>query len=125
MRAMMRKERKRKKRKKKVVQSKPDVKGVLVMNEDPVWQKPVNLEEENNDDPADEEKPQVDEDIEVKRMKRLEQLKAMGPYNATSEDGSGWVSLSPKAANSTDPNSDMSPPRKSAVRNDTPSPDMN
>lgn len=45
-------EKKKKKRKKKVVQSKLDVKGVLVMDEDPVWQKPVNLEEENNDDSA-------------------------------------------------------------------------
>ncbi|KAF5477707.1 hypothetical protein F2P56_004324 [Juglans regia] len=116
-------EKKKKKRKKKVVQSKPDVKGVLVVDEDPVWQKPVNLEEENNDDSADEEKPQVDEDIEVKRMRRLEQLKAMRAYNAISEDGSGWISLSPKAANSNDPNSDMSPPRKRDVRNDTPSPE--
>ncbi|KAG7955705.1 hypothetical protein I3843_11G086500 [Carya illinoinensis] len=116
-------EKKKKKKKKKVVQSKPDVKGVLVVDEDPVWQKPVNLEEENNDDSADEEKPQVDEDIEVKRMRRLEQLKAMRAYNAISEDGSGWVPLSPKAANSNDPNSDMSPPRKREVRNDTPSPE--
>ena len=36
---------------------------------------------------VDEEKPQVDEDIEVKRMRRLEQLRARRAYNAISEDG--------------------------------------
>ncbi|XP_042942773.1 uncharacterized protein LOC122276953 [Carya illinoinensis] len=111
----------KKKRTKNVVQSKPDVPHVLVVDEDPVCHKPVNLEEKNNDDSAHEEKPQVDEDIEVKQMKRLKQLKAMRPYNAISEDGSGWVSLSPKAANSNDPNPNMSPLGKPAVLNDTPS----
>lgn len=143
-------ENKKKKKKKKVVHSKPDSRGVLVVDEDPVWQKPVNLEEENENDSAgkisyivffsrmlrfhfkfrvllsynehvlsfyvDEEKPQVDEDIEVKRMRRLEQLRAMRAYNAISEDGSGWVSLSPKHVNS-----DMSPPRKQRWQSDTPS----
>ena len=72
---------------------------------------------------VDEEKPQVDEDVEVKRMRRLEQLRARRAYNAISEDGSGWVSLSPKCLNSNDPNSDMSTPRKHRIRNDTPSPE--
>lgn len=45
-------ENKKKKKKKKVVQSKPDSRGVLVVDEDPVWQKPVNLEEENENDSA-------------------------------------------------------------------------
>ncbi len=72
---------------------------------------------------VDEEKPQVDEDIEVKRMRRLEQLRARRPYNAISDDGSGWVPLSPKCGKSGDPYSDMSPPRKQRVRNDTPSPE--
>ncbi|KAL4602207.1 hypothetical protein ACB092_10G037000 [Castanea dentata] len=93
---------KKQKKKKKKVRSKPDATGLLVADEDPVWQKTVNLEEENSGDSAYEEKPQVDEDI---------------------EDGSGWVSLSPKCLNSNDPNSDMSPPRKQRIRNDTPSPD--
>ncbi|XP_059441159.1 uncharacterized protein LOC132173633 [Corylus avellana] len=114
-------EQKKKKRKKKV-ESKPDARGVLVVDEDPVWQKPVNLAEENEDS-DDEEKPQVDEDIEVKRMRRLEQLRARRPYNAISDDGSGWVPLSPKHGKSSDPYSDMSPPRKQRVRNDTPSPE--
>lgn len=35
-----------KKKKKKL---KPEVKEVLVVDEDPVWQKPVNLEEEENE----------------------------------------------------------------------------
>ncbi|KAL0006185.1 hypothetical protein SO802_013746 [Lithocarpus litseifolius] len=114
---------KKKKKKKKKVQSKPDATGLSVVDEDPVWQKTVNLEEENSGDSADEEKPQVNEDIEVKRMRRLEQLRARRAYNAISEDGSGWVSLSPKCLNSNDPNSDMSPPRKQRIRNDTPSPE--
>ncbi|XP_050264218.1 uncharacterized protein LOC126708466 [Quercus robur] len=112
-----------KKKKKKKVHSKPDATGLLVVDEDPVWQKTVNLEEENSSDSADEEKPQVDEDIEVKRMRWLEQLRARRAYNAISEDGSGWLSLSPKCLNSNDPNFDMSPPRKQRIRNDTPSPE--
>ncbi|XP_059656720.1 uncharacterized protein LOC132303473 [Cornus florida] len=114
-------EKKKKKKKKKV---KPDGSGVVVVDEDPVWQKPVKLEEEN-DDSSDEEKPQVDEDIEVKRMKRLEQLKSRRPFGAISEDGSGWVSVSdnPKDLNSEYQNSDMSSPRKRRSCNDTPSPE--
>lgn len=67
------------------------------------------------------EEPQVDEDIEVKRMRRLEELKARRPYNSISEDGSGWVSLSDRE-NSSMMNSDISPPRRTRARNDTPSP---
>ncbi|KAK9266876.1 hypothetical protein L1049_027135 [Liquidambar formosana] len=114
-----------KKKKKKKKKTKPDALGVLVVDEDPVWQKPVNLEEENGDDSADEEKPQIEEDIEVKRMKRLEQLRSRRPYNVISEDGSGWVPISdaPKLLNSDDQTSDMSPPRKWRARYDTPSPE--
>lgn len=71
---------------------------------------------------TDEEKPQVDEDIEVKRMKRLEQLKARRPYGLISDDGSGWVSVNNAPEKLIDSNSDMSPPRKRRSRNDTPSP---
>lgn len=113
----------KKKKKKKKNQKKPDVTGVLVVDEDPVWQKPVVPEEENDDDSADEEKPQVDEDIEVKRMKRLEQLKARRPYGLISDDGSGWVSVNKAPQKLIDSNSDMSPPRKRRSRNDTPSPE--
>jgi hypothetical protein len=42
-------EQKKKKKRKKKLESKPDARGVLVVDEDPVWQKPVNLEEENDD----------------------------------------------------------------------------
>lgn len=72
---------------------------------------------------VDGEEPVIDEDIEVKRMKRLELLRARRPYNAISEDGSGWVSLSSDSVNPIDLNNDMSPPRKRRVRNDTPSPE--
>ncbi|KAL6999018.1 hypothetical protein U1Q18_000184 [Sarracenia purpurea var. burkii] len=94
-------------------------------SEDPVWQKTVKIEDEN-DDSADEEKPLVDEDIEVKRMRRLEQLRSRHPFGAISEDGSGWVSIAdtPKLVNSTDQNFDISPPRRRRVRNDTPSPEL-
>ena len=43
---------KKKKKKKKKVQSKPDATGLLVVDEDPVWQKTVNLEEENSGNSA-------------------------------------------------------------------------
>ncbi|KAL3649008.1 hypothetical protein CASFOL_005411 [Castilleja foliolosa] len=111
---------KKKKKKKKV---KSYVGGVLVVDEDPVWQKPVKPDEEEEDS-ADEEKPQVNEDIEVKRMRRLEQLRYKRPVGVISEDGSGWISVSdtPSAMNSEDQNTDISPPRKRRVRNDTPSP---
>ncbi|XP_010540728.1 PREDICTED: BUD13 homolog [Tarenaya hassleriana] len=111
-------EKKRKKKKK----AKPEARGVLVVDEDPVWQKQVNLEEEENEDET-EEKPLVDEDIEVKRMRRLEQIKARRAYNAIAEDGSGWVSLSPKRLDVGDEKSDISPPRRQRTRNDSRSPE--
>ncbi|XP_011098404.1 BUD13 homolog [Sesamum indicum] len=98
-------------------ESKP---GILLVDEDPVWQKPVKEEQ----DSSDEEKPQVDEDIEVKRMRRLEQLGTGRPFGAISEDGSGCDSVS-NAPNNMKPehqNYDISPPRRSRLRNDTPSP---
>ncbi|KAL0326545.1 UNVERIFIED_CONTAM: hypothetical protein Sangu_1732500 [Sesamum angustifolium] len=117
----MRRRKRRKKRK-----SKPDASGILVVDEDSIWQKQVKLDEEEQDSAVltDEEKPQVDEDIEVKRMRRLEQLRSRRPFGAISEDGSGWVSVSDASNNvkPEDQNSDISPPRKRRLRNDTPSP---
>ncbi|XP_030543594.1 BUD13 homolog isoform X2 [Rhodamnia argentea] len=114
---------KKKKKKKKKNKPRTDAARVLVVDEDPVWQKPVNLsEEENTDDSADEAKPQIDEDIEVKRMRRLELLRSRRPYHSISDDGSGWVSLSSKSFNLVNQNADMSPPRLRS-RNDTPSPE--
>lgn len=37
------------KKRKKKKKTKPESSGVLVVDEDPVWQKPVNLEEDNED----------------------------------------------------------------------------
>ncbi|XVF06162.1 hypothetical protein REPUB_Repub06bG0023800 [Reevesia pubescens] len=116
-------EEEQKKKRKKKKKTKPEPSGVLVVDEDPVWQKPVNLEEDDDDNDSADEKPLVDEDIEVKRMKRLEQIRLRREYNAIAEDGSGWVSLSPKHANNGDPNSDTSPPRRQRTRYDTPSPE--
>ncbi|KAE8660235.1 A622-like protein [Hibiscus syriacus] len=95
--------------------------SVLVVDQDPVWQKPVKAEDDDGNDSPD-ETPVVDEDIEVKRMKKLEQIRLRRGYNTIAEDGSGWVSLSPKRANAVDPNSDSSP-RRQRTRNDTPSPE--
>lgn len=108
-----------KKLKKKKMKSKAENAGVIVVDEDPIWQKPVKLEEEEDDDFVD-EKPQVDEDIEVKRMKRLEQARSKRPLGMLSEDGSGWVPISDtsKMANSDDQISDISPPRRRRL--DTP-----
>ncbi|KAI4352821.1 hypothetical protein L6164_007037 [Bauhinia variegata] len=114
---------KKKKKQKKKTQPQATATGLLVVDEDPMWQKPVDLGEEEGDNPSDEEKPLVDEDIEVKRMRRLEQLRASRPYHALSEDGSGWVPLSPKHLKNQNLNTNMSPPRKQKVRNDTPSPE--
>ncbi|NP_001146666.1 uncharacterized LOC100280266 [Zea mays] len=80
------------KRAKKKTKKKPKpAGGVLIVDEDPVWQKPVQVDEE----PASsgDDKPLVDEDIEVKRMRRLEAIRAARPYNAIAEDGSGWVTV--------------------------------
>ncbi|CAJ2647157.1 unnamed protein product [Trifolium pratense] len=114
-----------KKKKKKKRKTLPQASGLLVVDEDPAWQKPVDLGEENVENSSDEEKPVVDEDIEVKRMKRLEQLKARRSYHDISEDGSGWIPLSSKSENLGDSN-DMSPPRKQRLKcKDTPSPERN
>ncbi|KAL4585372.1 hypothetical protein LXL04_009991 [Taraxacum kok-saghyz] len=121
-RTIFREKEKKKKKKKSKIKTKPEMNGVLVVDEDPIWQKPVQIEEEDNES-EDEEKPQVDEDIEVKRMKRLEHLKTQRPFGTISEDGSGWVPISsdtPKTFTSDDINADMSPPRKRRARNDTP-----
>ncbi|KZV21548.1 hypothetical protein F511_11041 [Dorcoceras hygrometricum] len=115
----------KKKKKKKMKRGKPVAEGVLIVDEDPTWQKPVNLKEQEEDS-ADEEKPQVDEDIEVKRLKRLEQLRSRRPFGAISDDGSGWVSVSQNSKNSEreEQNSDIYPPSK-RPRNDSPSPKPN
>ncbi|CAI9757902.1 unnamed protein product [Fraxinus pennsylvanica] len=109
----------KKKKKKKKRGPKPAATGVIIVDEDPVWQKPVDLEKE--EDSTDEEKPQVDEGIEVKHMKRLEQLRMRRPFGAISEDGSGWVSVSDNRirTSSDDQNSDSSPARKSGAYDDT------
>ncbi|XP_075509465.1 uncharacterized protein LOC142545901 isoform X2 [Primulina tabacum] len=114
-----------KKKKKKIKKGKPVSEGVLIVDEDPTWQRPVKLNEE--EDSADEDKPQVDEDIEVKHMKRLEQLRSRRPFGAISEDGSGWVSVSQNSKNLEieNQNSDIYPPPKRRHRNDTPSPKPN
>ncbi|XP_023521089.1 BUD13 homolog [Cucurbita pepo subsp. pepo] len=112
---------KKKKKKRAATATKPNALGVLVVDEDPVWQKQIVIEEDSAHNSTDEE-PQVDEDIEVKRMRRLEEVKAKRPYNSISEDGSGWVSLPPNPENSNVVSSDISPPRRTRARNDTPSP---
>ncbi|ONK59488.1 uncharacterized protein A4U43_C08F6950 [Asparagus officinalis] len=100
--------RKKKKKKDKNLRPNPAAAGFLVVDEDPVWQKPVIYEEEES---ADDEVPLVDEDVEVTRLKRLEAIRSRKPYGGISEDGSGWVSIS---------NSDLSPPRQRRSRLDTP-----
>ncbi|OWM88303.1 BUD13 homolog [Punica granatum] len=117
------KKKKKKKTKKKGGAETAGAGAILVVDEDPIWQKPINLEEENDEDSADEAKPQIDEDIEVKRMKRLEQLRSRRPYHSIAEDGSGWVSLSTDHPDTIDQNPDISPPQRRRARNDTPSPE--
>ncbi|KAF5197956.1 Pre-mrna-splicing factor cwc26 [Thalictrum thalictroides] len=56
----------------------------------------------------EEEKPQVEEEIEVKRMKRMEKIRARN--HGVSEDGSGWVVVHSKKPD--DLGADLSPPRR-------------
>ncbi|XP_072968401.1 uncharacterized protein [Typha angustifolia] len=116
---------KAKKKKRKKEKPKSDSRGgVLVVDEDPVWQKPVQIEEEESDS-AGEELPQVDEDIEVKRMKRLEAIRARKPYHSIADDGSGWVPISEPAKPSDVAGGPYpSPPRQQRARYDTPSPEL-
>ncbi|XP_068668057.1 uncharacterized protein [Aristolochia californica] len=137
-----------KKKKKKKKKMKPDTLGVRIIDEDPVWQKPVKLDDEDGSESADEAKPQIDEDIEVKRMKRLEEISLKRPYLVVSDDGSGWVSISDTSKHQSSSNEvlnlpspkkghshsqlsesnlsneipDLSPPRCRQRRADTPSP---
>ncbi|KAL0700268.1 hypothetical protein Bca4012_056390 [Brassica carinata] len=113
----------KKKKKKMKKPSKPEPAGVLVVDEDPVWQKQVDLQEEENENDSAEERPVVDEDIEVKRMRRLEAIKARRAQNAIAEDGSGWVSLSSDRGGGDERSGDISPPRRQRTRNDSPSPE--
>ncbi|KAL2453770.1 hypothetical protein Adt_48733 [Abeliophyllum distichum] len=108
------------KKKKKKRKPKHGSTGVLIVDEDPIWQKPVGLEKE--EDSTDEEKPQVDEDLEVKHMKRLEQIRMRRPFGAISDDGSGWVSVTNNRehVNSDDQNSDSPPAPKRRAHDDTP-----
>ncbi|KAM0881500.1 hypothetical protein ACQ4PT_032922 [Festuca glaucescens] len=125
---------KKAKKKKKSKPNAPAGAGVLIVDEDPVWQKPVHIEE---DEPASDERPQVNEDIEVKRMRRMEEIRAKRPYNSIANDGSGWVNVpgpqdggSPRCRRNDTPSpergtgarrKDLSPPRR-RQRRDTPSP---
>ncbi|XP_077235222.1 pre-mRNA-splicing factor of RES complex protein [Tasmannia lanceolata] len=116
----------KKKKKKKKMKTQTEVIGVRVVDEDPIWQKPVKIEDdEDGSDSADEEKPQINEDIEVKRMKRLEEIRSRRPYLTISDDGSGWVSVSDTSKPSSLGNQipDLSPPRQRRARYDTPSPE--
>ncbi|RZC57253.1 hypothetical protein C5167_004555 [Papaver somniferum] len=57
-------EKKKRKKKKIKMLKKDDPVGALVVDKDPVWQKPVNVENIDEEDSADEEKRHVN--IEVK-----------------------------------------------------------
>ncbi|KAF2548128.1 hypothetical protein F2Q70_00022492 [Brassica cretica] len=72
-------------------------------------EKQVDPQEEDNENDSAEERPVVDEEIEVKRMRRLEEIKAR-----RAEDGSGWVSLSSDRPGRR---------RRLKTRNDSPSPE--
>ncbi|KAH7415389.1 hypothetical protein KP509_14G040400 [Ceratopteris richardii] len=80
------------KKKKKKKKPKPSLGSALtIIDADPVWQKEIR-EASSESDSGQEEAPLVIEDVEFKRMQRLEALR-MRPYLGTAEDGSGWVSL--------------------------------
>eukprot|EP01018_Ginkgo_biloba_P010069 Gb_35391 [translate_table: standard] len=66
--------------------------GVRIVDQDTVWQKEIKDESSQDDSP--DEKPQITEDIEVKRMRRLEEVRMRRPYLTVAGDGSGWVTIS-------------------------------
>lgn len=82
----------KKKKKKKKSKSKGLNGGALtIVDADPVWQK--DFKEDSSESEAEkEDAPLIIEDVEFKRMQRLEALR-MRPYHATAADGSGWVLL--------------------------------
>lgn len=66
--------------------------GVIIVDNDASWHR--ELKEEDEDEPDEEgEAPQVIEDVEVKRMHRMEALKTHRPYLSMANDGSGWVTV--------------------------------
>ncbi|KAI5066274.1 hypothetical protein GOP47_0018898 [Adiantum capillus-veneris] len=81
-----------KQKKKKKKKSKASTGGALtIVDADPVWQKEVK-DDSSESESEKEDAPLVIEDVEFKRMQRLEALR-MRPYLAMAADGSGWVSL--------------------------------
>eukprot|EP00252_Welwitschia_mirabilis_P010703 TRINITY_DN24140_c0_g1_i1.p1 TRINITY_DN24140_c0_g1~~TRINITY_DN24140_c0_g1_i1.p1 ORF type:complete len:641 (+),score=145.85 TRINITY_DN24140_c0_g1_i1:195-2117(+) len=113
---------KKKKKPKNPANAKNIESGVRIVDEDPVWQAEVKDASSEDEDSPD-EKPLIMEDVEIKRLKRLEQLRTRKPYLAVADDGSGWVTVSePKKTENDNITSvstrdrhdspDLSPPRK-------------
>lgn len=101
----------KKKKKKEKPKSQSTASGVIVFDNDPVWQKPVQLEDsEEEGDSAGDGLPQIEEDIEVKRMKRLETIRSLKPYHSISEDGSGWIPIPKPPRPCTTGHHTLSPP---------------
>lgn len=86
--------------------------GVRIVDEDPLWQ--TEIKDDSNQEDSPDEKPQVTEDVEVKRMKRLEHLTMHRPYLTVADDGSGWVTVSETKKAGIHSN-DLSPERQSSV----------
>ncbi|KAK8949831.1 hypothetical protein KSP40_PGU006476 [Platanthera guangdongensis] len=110
------------KKKKKKEKPKPQstANGVIVFDNDPVWQKPVKLEDsDGEDDSVGDGMPQIEEDIEVKRMKRLEAIRSLKPYHSISEDGSGWIPIPKPSKTSTSELRDLWPPYNQHDTGDT------
>ncbi|KAL2611664.1 hypothetical protein R1flu_023356 [Riccia fluitans] len=87
--------------------------GVVIIDNDGVWQKERVPEEEEEFDEAD--KPTVVEDVDVKVMHRMEALKSYRPYLSVANDGSGWVTVkgdAEEAREAGDGNLGSSPPRR-------------
>jgi len=68
---------------------------VVIVDDDAAWYKNV-VEEEESEAEVEEaaDAPQVIEDVEVKRMHKMEMLKQHRPYMSVANDGSGWVVVS-------------------------------
>ncbi|CAM6101535.1 unnamed protein product [Calypogeia fissa] len=106
--------------------------GVIIVDDDATWHREVQEEEEDELD-EDGEGPQVIEDVEVKRMHKMEALKTHRPYLSMANDGSGWVTVMDDKAPGGGSGDDNSAPRSplegnssdlSAKRKRSDSPDL-
>ncbi|CAI5951894.1 unnamed protein product [Closterium sp. NIES-64] len=84
-------EKKKKKKKKKGAAPAKNAGGLVLVDADATWQKPIGEEADEEEDEPVTDAPQVEEDVEVRRQRRLEEARKR--ELEVREDGSGWVTV--------------------------------